>query len=81
MPSKKKPPNERLKSLAQRIELSSEDESEPESKSPIISRKAISTAKSQAPVPVKTSHKENDVKKDFDDDDEMPFRLKRVKGI
>ena len=86
MPSKKKPPNERLKSLAQRIELSSEDESEPESKSPIISRKTISTAKPKAPVPVKktTSHKENEVKneqKDFDDDDEIPFRLKRVKGI
>ena len=83
IPSKKKPPTERLKSLAQRIELSSEDESEPESKSPIISKKIISTAKAQAPVPVKKL-KENQPKKeekDFDDNDEMPFRLKRVKGI
>ena len=85
IPSKKKPPNERLKSLAQRIELSSEDESESESKSPIISRKTISTAKQQAPVPAKkiSSHKENDMdkeQKDLDDNDEIPFRLKRVKG-
>lgn len=85
IPSKKKPPNERLKSLAQRIELSSDDESEAESKSPIISRKIISTAKPKTSIPVKkmTSHKENEMKKeqkDLDDDDGgMPFRLKRVK--